>query len=136
MNYADSAARHRWLYGILLVVTILLGLASRQFGDALPRVVALYAGDVLWAAMVYWLGAVAFPQAAVIRIAVVGAAIALAVELSQLYHAAWIDAIRATRTGGLILGRGFLWTDLLCYGVGVILAGALDRWVIGRSPVA
>ncbi len=42
------------------------------------------------------------------------------VELSQLYHAPWIDSIRQTTLGGLILGFGFLWSDLACYALGVL----------------
>ena len=40
------------------------------------------------------------------------------IELSQLYHALWIDAIRNTTLGGLIIGFGFLWSDLVCYTIG------------------
>ncbi len=39
--------------------------------------------------------------------------------MSQLYHAEWIDSIRATTLGGLVLGYGFLWSDLVAYTIGV-----------------
>ena len=48
------------------------------------------------------------------------------IEISQLYHAPWIDAIRATALGGLVLGFGFLWSDILCYTVGVLLGIIVD----------
>jgi hypothetical protein len=41
-------------------------------------------------------------------------AFAWAIELSQLYHAPGIEALRHTRLGGLVLGFGFLWSDLVC----------------------
>ena len=41
------------------------------------------------------------------------------IEISQLYQAPWIDATRATRLGGLVLGHGFLWSDMVCYSVGI-----------------
>ena len=41
------------------------------------------------------------------------------IEVSQLYHAEWIDSIRATTLGGLVLGYGFLWSDLVAYTIGV-----------------
>jgi hypothetical protein len=48
-----------------------------------------------------------------------------------LYHAPWIDSIRGTTLGGLILGYGYLWSDLACYAVGVglgaLMEGALIR---------
>jgi Protein of unknown function (DUF2809) len=46
-------------------------------------------------------------------------ACAIAVKLSQLYHAPWIDSIRHTTLGGLILGFDFVWSDLACYALGV-----------------
>ena len=55
----------------------------------------------------------------------------VAVEISQLYHAPWIDSIRQTTLAALILGFGFLWSDLVCYAAGVslgILIGRGDPW--------
>jgi hypothetical protein len=57
--------------------------------------------------------------------------LSVGVELSQLYHAPWIDSIRQTTLGGLILGFGFLWTDLACYAFGVGL-GVLLELISGR----
>ena len=49
------------------------------------------------------------------------------IEISQLYHAPWIDSIRATTLGGLILGFGFLWSDLICYTVGIVIGAIIDK---------
>jgi len=51
------------------------------------------------------------------------------VEISQLYHTPWIDSIRQTTLGGLVLGFGFLWTDLIWYSVGIAI-GAVTDWGI------
>jgi hypothetical protein len=53
--------------------------------------------------------------------AAISLAFAFLVEISQFYHAPWIDSIRQTTLGGLVLGFGFLWTDLVCYTVGIFL---------------
>ncbi|MDO4536447.1 MAG: DUF2809 domain-containing protein, partial [Clostridium perfringens] len=45
---------------------------------------------------------------------------------SQIYHAPWIDSIRNTTLGGLVLGFGFLWSDILCYTIGIAIGVALD----------
>ncbi len=50
-------------------------------------------------------------------------------ELLQLYHAPWIEAIRKTRIGGLALGFGFLWSDIICYAVGITVAYVLIRLI-------
>ncbi|HVG44636.1 MAG TPA: DUF2809 domain-containing protein [Longimicrobium sp.] len=127
--------RSRTLYLLLAAATVVAGLASRRFGGALPGVVAAYAGDVLWAAMVYLLIAAAWPGASTRRVALAAAIVSLAVEAGQLYHAPWIDAVRQTRMGGLVLGRGFLWSDLACYAVGIALAAALDHTLARRSAL-
>lgn len=50
------------------------------------------------------------------------------VEFSQLYHAPWLGAIRATLPGRLVLGTTFHWPDLPACAVGV-LSGALAEWI-------
>jgi hypothetical protein len=69
--------------------------------------------------MVFLVLAFVFPKAKPGRIAVAALALSYAVEVSQLYQAGWINAVRDTRVGSLVLGHGFLWSDLLCYTAGV-----------------
>lgn len=121
--------RNRAVFLALAAATIAVGLATRRFRRSLPAAVGLYAGDVLWATMVYLLFATIWPRASVRRLAVGAAAFALVIEVGQLYHAPWIDAVRDTRLGGLVLGFGFLWSDLACYAVGIALAVLIDRTV-------
>ena len=127
--------RPRITYIALLVVTIAAGLASRDWDAALPAFISLYAGDTLWASMVVWLLAIVWPRASTARLASVALAIAVADELSQLYHAEWIDGIRATRLAALVLGQGFLWSDLVCYAAGVSLAAGVDWWLLRRPAI-
>lgn len=106
---------------------VVLGLASRQYSRSLPGFIAAYAGDTLWALLVFLgIGAIA-PQLRLSQRTWIALGSAIAVEVSQLHHAPWIDAIRHTRLGGLVLGFGFLWSDLLCYGVGVGLGALGER---------
>lgn len=119
-------------YGGLLAATILIGLATRRFAAAFPSVIARYGGDALWAAMVFWLVALVRPRAARRPLALAALSVAWAVEVSQLYRAPWIDAVRATRGGALVLGQGFLWSDLASYAVGVMLAAGIDAVLLRR----
>jgi glycopeptide antibiotics resistance protein len=114
----SSIGRSRVLYATLTIVTLLLGLASRQFFGHLPFMRA-YVGDALWAMMVFFGLAFVFPRWSARRLAVAALIFSFAIEFSQLYHAPWLDALRQTRLGGLVLGFGFLWTDLLCYSAGI-----------------
>jgi hypothetical protein len=112
----------------------MLGLATRRFPALFPEFIVAYAGDALWAATAFWLLAMVFPAAPPWRLAAGAAGVAMTVEVSQLYHAPWIDEARATWFGALLLGRGFLWSDFLCYAVGIVTAAAFDLGVQWRRP--
>jgi hypothetical protein len=120
------SARPRWLYAGAVVATIAAGLASRRYAAHLPGWLAKNLGDALYATMMYWLLAVIAPRAQTSRLALAATAVCFAIELSQRYQAPWIDAIRATLPGRLILGQGFHALDLACYVAGVALAVILE----------
>ena len=126
-------SRSRLKYGILIILVVVCGLASRSsWATALPRLVQTYAGDALWALALFLGLAFLFPTLSSLRIALVTLVLSFAVELSQLYQAEWINAIRHTRIGGLILGFGFKASDLLCYTLGCGL-GLLGECLIERA---
>ena len=110
-----------------------LGIGSRRYATALPGLVADYAGDTLWALAAFLGFGVLLPGASTRRVALLAMAFSVAVEVSQLYHAPWIDAIRRTTLGGLILGFGFLWSDLACYALGVGLGVLIDLGLRARG---
>jgi len=118
--------RSRVQYTILTVSVLLLGLAARKFGTYLPEFVNAYIGDTLWALMVFFGVAFVFHRQSTARVALLALLFSFGIEISQLYHAPWIDSVRATRLGGLVLGFGFLWTDLLCYSVGIVAGAWID----------
>lgn len=128
-------ARSRTAYAGLVLLTIAAGLASRRFPAVQPALIARYAGDTLWAAMVFWGLALIFSRARTIVLAIGAVGFAWCVELSQLYHAPWLDALRSTRLGALALGEGFVWSDLGCYVVGVALAACCDVALLRQSAV-
>jgi len=119
---------------VLIALVCLLGIGSRRYAHALPGFIADYAGDTLWALAAYLGFGMVLPRASARTIAILAMAFSVAIELSQLYHAPWIDSIRHTTIGGLILGFGFLWSDLICYAFGVGLGVAIETlWFgIGR----
>jgi len=55
------------------------------------------------------------------------------VEVSQLYRALWIDAVRGTTLGALVLGQGFLWSNFVCYVAGVGVWFLVDQLVVSCS---
>jgi hypothetical protein len=110
----------------LIALVCLLGISSRRYAHVLPGFIAAYSGDTLWALAVYLGTGLVLPRASTRTIALLAMIFSVAIELSQLYHAPWIDSIRQTTLGGLILGFGFLWSDLSCYAVGVGLGVMID----------
>lgn len=126
-------ARPVSVYAAVLAATIAAGLSSRRFPAHLPEFVVQYAGDTLWAAMVYWLLALTWRRAGIIPLAAGSMTIATAVEVSQRYRAPWIDSLRSTTIGRLVLGSDFVWSDLACYATGVGIAVALDVWIVHRA---
>lgn len=125
--------RSRKAYGVLILTTVLLGLASRKFAFALPALVAAYAGDTLWALLVFWLFGFCCPHWTSRRVASWALLFAVIIETSQLYHAPWLDALRNTIPGSLVLGHGFLWSDLLCYSVGVACGYGVERMALRKQ---
>jgi len=115
------------MYLLLLLLTIAAGLASRHFHAYLPQWVQLYVGDTLWACMVFLLFGLIFPGKSTLWVAVAALLFSFCIEISQLYHAAWIDALRANPLGGLVLGFGFLWSDLACYTLGVGFGFGMEK---------
>jgi hypothetical protein len=119
--------RSRFVYFLAGCIVVPLGLASRRFAAVLPEFIATYAGDTLWALMAFLTVAFIAPRWPSLRVAYAALGLSYLVEISQLYHAPWIDTLRHTTLGGLLLGYGFLWSDLVCYTVGVGLGLLLEE---------
>ena len=64
--------------------------------------------------------------------AAIALALCAAIECSQLYHAPWIDAVRETLPGHLVLGQGFHAFDLACYAIGVALGVLIEAALRAR----
>ena len=109
----------RMFYLFSAIVVMLTGLASRRFRQHLPLFIGEYSGDVLWALMLFLAVSFVLADRPLFQRCIISLVLAFAIEVSQLYHAPWIDGIRNTTLGGLILGFGFLWSDLVCYLVGI-----------------
>lgn len=124
---AFPLTRTRFLYSSAAAFFLVAGLISRNYRSHLPDFLAQYAGDTLWALMLYFMVSTILAGKPILVRGVVSFSVAFLVEVSQLYHAPWIDAIRRTTLGGLVLGFGFLWTDLVCYWVGIAI-GSLVEW--------
>ena len=129
--------RKRLVYAGLALATIAIGLLSRQ--AFVPRFVYSYLGDVLYAVMVFFIMGFLFPSLSTFKTFLLCLIACYAIEVSQMYQAErWIE-IRESQLGGLVLGRGFLWSDIISYTIGAIVAGFLELafpegWTKSASP--
>ena len=128
--------RSRLKYLALAFGTMIPGLASRSTELVLPEFIAIYAGDTLWALLVFWLVRALKPSLPALHSAFIAIGFAYFIELSQFYHAPWIDSIRSTTLGGLVLGFGFQLSDLICYFVGVCIGYVLNITLVSTPEQA
>jgi len=125
--------RSRITYLTAAIAVVVLGLSSRRYSRVLPEFLASYAGDTLWALTAFLGVGMVFPRWSTLRVCVTALVFAFAIELSQLYHSPWVDQIRRTMVGGFVLGYGFLWSDLLCYVVGISIGCTLEMQLKGLN---
>lgn len=116
----------RWTYLSVTILILLAGLASRRYAEFLPVFIAKYAGDTLWAAMVYVGFRFLFPSASIFTAVAISLLFSYGIEISQLYQADWANAVRSSTLGSLIFGHGFLWSDMICYTVGIVFSAIID----------
>ncbi len=106
-------------------MTIVLGLASRT--SVIPVSIYPYIGDYLYALMFFFIIGFLFPNTNTLKVTVVSIGVCYAIELLQLHQSPWINNIRNNKLGGLILGFGFLWSDIVSYTFGGITGFFLEK---------
>ncbi len=122
--------KSRFVYILVTLLTIPFGLLVRSKKEWFPDVFNLYAGDALYAFMMYYAVCVIFIKKNIRIRAVTALLICYIIELSQIYQSEWINTIRQTVLGKLILGSGFLYSDLLAYFIGIAAAAIVDYLLI------
>ena len=83
-------------------------------------------GDGLWTVAAYLAYVFLLPSATSWSLFALAGGTATVVEFSQLYHAPWIDVVRRTTPGGLLLGYGFDPFDLAWYWLAAAVCLAID----------
>jgi MFS family permease len=114
---------------------MIIGLASRRF-SAPNSFIYTHVGDALWAMMIYFGIRFLNPKQKYKTTAWIALVFCFLIEISQLYQAEWFNAIRRTTLGGLILGFGFLWSDLVGYCVGGFLASLFDYFLLKNKLIS
>ncbi|MGF1491517.1 MAG: DUF2809 domain-containing protein [Microcoleaceae cyanobacterium] len=103
--------------------SIVLGLASKFYNGPLENWVNDSFSSIFYEMCWAFLVAFVWPALTLIQIAVGVFVLTCGLEILQLWHPPFLEAIRATLLGRLILGTTFVATDFLYYGVGCVVAG-------------
>lgn len=122
--------RNRFHYLILILLSIAMGLLS--WSNLTPQWFYPYIGDVIYAFMFFFIIGFLIPKKGALRVAIIAALCCYLIELLQLYQADWINIIRSSKLGALVLGQGFLWSDLLCYTIGAFLGYLFEFYLLKR----
>lgn len=113
--------RRRPQLAITIGLVVVAGLASRSYPFLFPPRFGKYPGDALWALMIFLGIAFLRPGIHPGRLAFLALTVCWLVEFSQLYQAPWINSMRATGLGHLVLGSAFDGLDLCAYAIGIIV---------------
>lgn len=129
---------HAFKYRIALVISILIivpvGYVVRFYSPT-PEWFNDWFGSIAYE--IFWILLVAFlfPQASPLWTAV-GVCLATCVlEFLQLWHPPWLEAMRATLLGRLILGNTFNGSDFLSYFIGSFLGWVWMRSLLEQTKV-
>ena len=120
----EKARKLRICYLSGTVVLIALGLLSRRV-----KFVPAACGDALWAMMVYCCFRIVLIRKPMIISAMAALITSFAIEFSQMLTPDWLVKIRSTFLGHMLLGQGFLWSDLLAYTIGIAVVYGLTALI-------
>ncbi|MEP7144905.1 MAG: DUF2809 domain-containing protein [Ferruginibacter sp.] len=124
----------RLTYFLLFVFCTWLALATRSHYQWFHPLIVEYGGDIIWSGMFVFFLRIFFVNTALWKLALINYIMGVADEFSQLSHAGWIVAVRHTYLGRLLLGVGFLWSDIVCYAIGTLIAWGIAFLVDKLKP--
>jgi hypothetical protein len=112
---------NRLYYFLALFITLILGILSRKITG-----IPLFIGDMLYAVLIYFGFRFLLIDLKKATSLLLSLLFCFSIEILQLVQIDWLIAIRKTTLGHYILGEGFLWSDLLCYIIGTLVAFIID----------
>ena len=135
----NSNLFRRIIYFLLFSFFIWLALATRHHSEWFFPIIAKYGGDIIWAGAFLFLLRMIFINTDLWKLTLWCYILGVLDEVSQLVHTPFAEAIRSTTLGKLMFGLGFLWSDILCYAVGTVLAflllALLEKYIFKAKEV-
>ena len=124
--------RERVIPFVAALMTGLLGYGLRFYAPV-PGWLRDASGGVAY--VIFWMFAAVLvkPASAALQVSITVLALTCGIEFLQLWHPAWLEQIRRTLPGRLILGTTFDWLDFPPYLLGAILGWNLLRVIRPRK---
>ena len=121
MKILPYIIERRWIF-ISLIILIPLGFLTKRYQGPFETWVNNSLGGVLY--VIFWSLVVFFfyPAAKPHRITGAMFIVTCMIEVLQLWHPPFLEAIRSTRIGVTLLGNSFAWLDFPHYLLGSLLA--------------
>lgn len=95
--------------------------------------IPLIVGDILYAVMMFLIIRFLLISTKIQKVTIISLSICYCIEFFQLYQAPWINQIRNSTLGALVLGRGFLWSDMVAYTIGIGITFLLAQYLISNN---
>ena len=119
----------RRVFGILIGLTIPLGLLSRT-SIPMPDIIREYGGDVLSATCICFGVAFVVVRRSTVQRCFLAYLICVLLELQQLLQWRWLVWAREETPLDILLGHGFLWSDIVSYAFGVVFGAVVGSAVL------
>lgn len=118
----NHSLKSRWLTFLSLLVITALGLLSKFYSGFGYKWVNNYAGgifyEIFWCLFLFFFTA---NKLALFKIPILVFCITCVLEILQLGKVPFLETIRATLIGRLLLGTTFSWLDFLHYMIGCLI---------------
>src|SRR5687768_2894549 len=128
-----NPGRNPRIYLLIMLVITAFGLPARLIQDRLPVWYTLYFGDYLWAMLLFFLFALMLRTSSTFKAALITVLFTYLIEISQLFHPQWLEYLRSIKLFALVLGHGFLWSDIAAYTVGIATGALLECFLLKNS---
>lgn len=124
-------SRYRLALLVSLILVIPLGYGARFYLSTNQEWLRNLLGNIAYESFWILLVAFLFPQVSLLRTAIGVCLATFAIEFMQLWQPDWLQTIRATLPGKLVLGNSFVWADFPQYAFGS-LVGWLWTWGLAQ----
>ena len=119
------------IYIPIILLLIVIGLPTRIVPDIFPHWFTTYAGDFIWAMMIFFLYRLLFKWGT-FKTFLIALATTYLIEITQLFHPAWLEYLRSFKLVGLVIGYSFLWSDIVAYTAGISMGAIVDKMLGSR----